>query len=218
MTFWPSSVCEASAIIVQTAVCFVVYDSCKQQYAHQYEQFWNLCLVWVRLFLCGLVCTFLCFHGSLDHFGFVLLASFVRFGFFSTEPRDWLRGTSPQWFILCRVGRKTLLYLCICLQGLPWQTRQRDFALTVRPNGRELVAFMAGNGETQLSMYTTACKNSVMRCWCGYLSGARCTLFAYGQADATAIPKTLPVLPHLNRDRFYLSGTSLPTLSWKRGR
>jgi len=25
-----------------------------------------------------------------------------------------------------------------------------DFALTVRPTGRELVAFMAGNGETQL--------------------------------------------------------------------
>ena len=28
-----------------------------------------------------------------------------------------------------------------------------------------------------------------MRCWCGYLSGARCTLFAYGPADATAIPE-----------------------------
>jgi len=33
-----------------------------------------------------------------------------------------------------------------------------------------------------------ACKNCVMRCWCGYLSGARCRLFAYGlgPADATA--------------------------------
>ena len=28
-----------------------------------------------------------------------------------------------------------------------------------------------------------ACKNCVMRCWCGYLSGARCILFP---ADATA--------------------------------
>jgi len=27
-----------------------------------------------------------------------------------------------------------------------------------------------------------------MRCWCGYLSGARCRLFAYGLADVTAIP------------------------------
>jgi len=27
-------------------------------------------------------------------------------------------------------------------------------------------------------------------CWCGYLSGSRCRLFAYGPADATAIPKT----------------------------
>jgi len=35
-----------------------------------------------------------------------------------------------------------------------------------------------------------ACKHSLMRCWCGYLSGARCRLFAYGPADATAIPKT----------------------------
>ena len=34
-----------------------------------------------------------------------------------------------------------------------------------------------------------ACKNWVMRCWCGYLSGARCRLFACGPADATAIPK-----------------------------
>ena len=27
---------------------------------------------------------------------------------------------------------------------------------------------------------------SVMRCWCGYLFGARCRLFPYGPADATA--------------------------------
>jgi len=33
-----------------------------------------------------------------------------------------------------------------------------------------------------------ACKNWVMRCWCGYLSGARCRLFAYGSDDATASP------------------------------
>ena len=30
-----------------------------------------------------------------------------------------------------------------------------------------------------------ACKNWVVGCWCGYLSGARCRL-AYGPADATA--------------------------------
>ena len=32
------------------------------------------------------------------------------------------------------------------------------------------------------------CKNWVMRCWCGYLSGARCRLFAYGPADASTVP------------------------------
>ena len=31
-----------------------------------------------------------------------------------------------------------------------------------------------------------ACKNWVMKCWCGCLSGARCRLFAYGPADVTA--------------------------------
>ena len=31
-----------------------------------------------------------------------------------------------------------------------------------------------------------ACKSWVMRCWCGYLSEARCRLFVYGPADATA--------------------------------
>jgi len=58
-------------------------------------------------------------------------------------------------------------------------------------------------------------KNWVLRYWCGYLSGARCRLFAYGPADATAIPKSHRLLPHLNPDWFYLSGTGLPRLPWK---
>jgi len=63
-----------------------------------------------------------------------------------------------------------------------------------------------------------ACKNWVMRYWCGYLSGPRCRLFAYGPADATAIPKSHHRLPYLNSDWYYLSGASLARLSWKRGR
>ena len=55
-----------------------------------------------------------------------------------------------------------------------------------------------------------ACENWVMRCWCGYLSGARCRLFVHGPADATAIPKPHRLLLHLNSDWFYLSGTGLP--------
>ena len=35
-----------------------------------------------------------------------------------------------------------------------------------------------------------ACKNWVMGCWCGYLSVVKCRLFAYGPADATAVPNT----------------------------
>ena len=62
-----------------------------------------------------------------------------------------------------------------------------------------------------------ACKNWLLTCWCGCLSGARCRLLACGPADATAIPKPHYLLPHLNPDWFYLSGTSLPRLSWIRG-
>ena len=47
---------------------------------------------------------------------------------------------------------------------------------------------------------------------------ARCRLFAYGPADATAVPKLHRLLPQLNPDLFYLSGTGLPRLSRKRGR
>ena len=61
-------------------------------------------------------------------------------------------------------------------------------------------------------------KNKVMRCWRGYLSGASCRLFACSPAGATAIPKVYHLLPHLNPDWFYISGTGIPRLSWKRGR
>ena len=57
-----------------------------------------------------------------------------------------------------------------------------------------------------------------MRCRCGYLSGARCRLFAYSPANATAVPKPHLLLPYVNPDCFSLSGTGLPRLSWKRGR
>ena len=63
-----------------------------------------------------------------------------------------------------------------------------------------------------------ACKSRLMRCCYDYLSEARCRLFAYSPADATAIPKLHNLLPHLNPDWFYHSGTSLPRLSWKKCR
>ena len=50
--------------------------------------------------------------------------------------------------------------------------------------------------------------NNLVRCW----SGARCRLFAYGPADAIVIPKPHHLLPRLNPDWFYFSGTGLPIL------
>ena len=45
-------------------------------------------------------------------------------------------------------------------------------------------------------------KASVVECWCGYVSEAKCRLFAYGPVDATVIPKPQHLLPHLNPDLF----------------
>ena len=42
-----------------------------------------------------------------------------------------------------------------------------------------------------------------IKCWCGYLSGARCRSFACGPADATAIQKPHRLLPQLNPDWFF---------------
>ena len=54
----------------------------------------------------------------------------------------------------------------------------------------------------------------VMRCWFGYLSAAMCRLFAYGPADATAIPRPHHLLPVI---WIQTSGTGLPRLLLKRG-
>ena len=51
-----------------------------------------------------------------------------------------------------------------------------------------------------------------MRCWCGYLSAMRCRLFAYGPADATAIPKAHHafLIDIQNVFTSYLNGIVLP--------
>jgi len=60
----------------------------------------------------------------------------------------------------------------------------------------------------------SACKNWAVRYWQGYLSGVRCKWVAYGLADATVNPSSLaPVKSRM----VYLSGASLPRLSWKKG-
>jgi len=50
-----------------------------------------------------------------------------------------------------------------------------------------------------------------------HLSGTRCRFFLH-ISWCHWIPKRHHLLPHLNPDWSYLSGTGLPRLSWKRGR
>jgi len=51
-------------------------------------------------------------------------------------------------------------------------------------------------------------KNWVLRCWCGYRSAARCRLFAYGPADATASQDS--IISHFNPDCFTFLIPSYP--------
>ena len=78
-----------------------------------------------------------------------------------------------------------------------------------------LIAFSASTLLVGRQEGHPACKKyGVMRCWCGYLSGARCKWFSYGSADATATPLSLASA----KSRMVCpSGTSLPRLSWKKG-
>ena len=52
-----------------------------------------------------------------------------------------------------------------------------------------------------------ACKSWVVRCWHGYLSGARCKWSASGPADATVNPSSFA---SLKSRMVYLSGAGLP--------
>jgi len=56
-------------------------------------------------------------------------------------------------------------------------------------------------------------KNWVIGYWRGYMSWVWCKWFAYGPADATATPSSLA---SVKSRMVYLSGASLPRLSWKK--
>jgi len=52
--------------------------------------------------------TFLLHIQQHQNYFLVLFAFFVRLGFFSSKPRNWMGGIYPKWLILCRVERKNL--------------------------------------------------------------------------------------------------------------
>ena len=99
-----------------------------------------------------------------------------------------------------RPGAKSDIYDCLIVHGV----RTLSTYCTVDWASRR------ASGQKKKSV-------EVLVWYCGYLSAARCRLFAYGPADATAFPKPRHLLPHLNPDWFYLSGTGLPRLYWKTG-
>jgi len=97
-------------------------------------------------------------------------------------------------------------YISLFYQNAAHNTHKEITKYTVKKIAFSAFTLLVGHREEHL-----ACKNLVMGCWCGYLSGTKCRLFAYGPADVTAVPKPQHLLPHLNPYWFYLSS------SWKRG-
>jgi len=94
------------------------------------------------------------------------------------------------------------------IRDVPTRWRQKSTGVDMEQNYVTVTLFITGCMHAhRLTLLVgrqeeyPACKNWVMRCWCGYLSGGRWRLFAYGPADATAIPKPhyqhpLPPLPN----------------------
>jgi len=112
----------------------------------------------------------------------------------------WWSWGSEMLSLLCYQCSRSMWVCCLCGHQGTWQKwKFWDSAVEVMlclywsSFPCEVLAFsvclyaltlLVGHQEQHL-----ACKNLVMRCWCGYLSGASCRLFAYVPADATATPK-----------------------------
>ena len=77
----------------------------------------------------------------------------------------------------CRTARSPGLFPLLILSFLVAYTHGMSFSA---------LSFSALTLLVRRQKEHPACKNWVMRCLCGYLSGAKCRLFAYGPADATA--------------------------------
>jgi len=70
--------------------------------------YWGLDFVFVCLFRFRFLCVFALAQLTHSRYSFVVCFCRVEFSFLSTEPRNWLGRTSPNWRILYRVVRKTL--------------------------------------------------------------------------------------------------------------
>jgi len=118
-----------------------------------------------------------------------------------TSHTHWCQKSSSDIYIYTQVNVDSILLL--------WTNNQLDLQLYWCDHRHQLLEMSTGRQWSAFSALTLlvgrqqehpACKNWVMWCWCGYLSGVRCRLFAYGPADVTAIPKPHHLLTHLNPD------------------
>ena len=91
------------------------------------------------------------------------------------------------------------ILLCVCINSITRNAVDNEFSSLslIMCNYLGALTLLVGCHEEH-----SACKNYMLRCWCDYLSGARCRFFAYDAADATAISKPRHILPYLNQTGF----------------
>jgi len=146
----------------------------------------------------------------------------------NNNAEKWLFAFSKvKWLLLTGQVEKSVRFSCQIFSGFNilkllksvnfWQSYSKNKKVDIFGDKGYICTYIVIFGTAGLQEEQPACKNWVMRCWCRYLSGARCRLFVYSLADATAIPQLHHLLPHLNPDWSYVSCTGLPRLSWKRG-
>ena len=116
---------------------------------------------------------------------------------------------------------RAVKWLCVCITLINLWQIFISFIFTYLQQSKQRAVCCLGfvvmhtclpQGNCNYSLWSVLCENKwqisqcyhtwMMMCWCVFLSGAMCRLFAYSPADASAILQPRHLLLHLNPDWF----------------
>jgi len=131
--------------------------------------------------------------------------------------------TCSGFLSVCHVYRNLsciMLNIVCCWAWTFWQLYENMYGVFVY---HSIICFIISNSKQCFDIDTvgwvegtiSGLLKTVMRCWLGHLSGARCKWFTYDPAYTTAIPSSLV---SVKSRMLYPSGTGLLRLSWEKDR
>jgi len=131
---------------------------------------------------------------------------------------------SPKHFVSVETQSRSMFDDCTLIDCLDLFTREETLSGDDRPVSKvcrwifHWFMFYCFHAVGLASEEHPACKNCVMWCWRGYVSGMRCKWFAYGPADATAtVPPIISCFIKIQNDLAFLVLT-YPGCPAKKGR